>query len=121
MDPDLASNTGVAGLGVMLLLAGVIAWLWVGRRRFRRRNSAGIEEFGSYSKMLVTRFFERLLRIGAAGLVLLAFMVMARAVNNNMSSLASSRSSKQVSEGRVEPRQPGHVDKRSILQPKPNR
>jgi DNA helicase-2/ATP-dependent DNA helicase PcrA len=38
-------------LGAMLLLVGAVTWLWVGRRRFRRRNIAGMEEFGGYQSI----------------------------------------------------------------------
>jgi hypothetical protein len=121
MDPNLTSNAGAAGVGLSLLCVGAVAWLFVGRRRFRRRNLAGVEEFSSYGQMLLIKVVERLLRIGAAGLVLLGFLVMARAVNNNMSSLASSRAEKRVDDHQGEAKPQGSLDKRSPLQPKPNR
>jgi hypothetical protein len=66
MDPNLIRNAGTAGLGLAVLLAGLATWVWVGRRRFQRRNIAGIEEFSSYGAMILTAGFEKLMRIVAA-------------------------------------------------------
>lgn len=97
MDPNLTHNAGVAGLGSVLLLSGVAVWLWVGRQRFRRRNVAGIEEFNGYGEMLLTKVFEKFLRICAVLAVVSGLLLMARAVGSNMTSLASSRTSKSIS------------------------
>ena len=45
-------------LGLVLVFCGCAGVFFIGRRKFLRRNMAGIEEFGGYTKMLVTRFGE---------------------------------------------------------------
>jgi hypothetical protein len=72
-----------AGLGFVFLMAGIAAWFFVGRRRFHRRNAAGIEEFNGYASMLGTRVFEKGLRILAVLLVLAGFGLMMAGVNRN--------------------------------------
>lgn len=53
-------------LGVVLLIVGIVVRYWIGRRRFNRRNFAGVEIFDSYGKAVVTKGFERFARILAA-------------------------------------------------------
>ncbi|WP_039816499.1 hypothetical protein [Xanthomonas arboricola] len=64
-------------LGLALLAAGFALQFLVGRRRFLRRNVAGIEQYGSYLSLLFNRAFNRLAALAAAlllaaGLVLIA-------------------------------------------------
>lgn len=110
MDPNLIRNAGAAGLGLATLLAGLATWFWIGRRRFQRRNIAGVEEFGSYGAMLLTAGFEKLLRIVAALAILAGLLLMARGVNSNQSSLASTRpASKPVSESPAQDKRPPRI------------
>jgi len=75
---------GIAGL--VLLAAGMAGSLWIERRRFYRRNPAGLQVFGSFGASLATGAFEavalvtfRLLGLaGLAGLVLAAFNTFGR-------------------------------------------
>jgi hypothetical protein len=46
-------------LGIVLLIVGIVVRYWVGRRRFNRRNFAGVEIFDSYGKAVIARGFER--------------------------------------------------------------
>ena len=63
---------------IAALAVGIAGWFWVGRRRFQRRNFAGVEEFNGYASMLVARLFERVVRffsgvalfVGVAGLAM---------------------------------------------------
>ena len=57
-----------------LLAAGGAGWIIVGRRRFNRRNFAGIEEFNGYGSMLIARFIERIIRV-ASGVALVMGVV----------------------------------------------
>jgi len=83
MENHLWQNTGMATLGLILLGAGIWVWMFVGRRRFMRRNIAGIEEFNGYGGMLVTRFAEKGLRVFAVLLVLGGFGLMMSGVSRN--------------------------------------
>jgi hypothetical protein len=49
--------------GVVLVIAGGWARFWVGRREFRRRNRAGIEEFRSYGGLIATKGIETVARL----------------------------------------------------------
>lgn len=57
----MATAFFIAGV-VLVVLSGVLHF-FLQRRRFYRRNQAGIERFTSYSSSLFTRFFEGLLRL----------------------------------------------------------
>lgn len=67
--------------GLVLLAVGVAGSLWVERRRFYRRNAAGLQVFRSFGASLTTGAFEGLMLLvfrltglaGGAGLVLAAF------------------------------------------------
>lgn len=63
-------------VGIGLVALAVAGDLWVKRRRFYRRNTAGLETFNSFGAALTTRGLERLVlgvtRIaGLLGLVML--------------------------------------------------
>lgn len=51
--------------GVVLFGGGVALNTWVDRRKFYRRNMAGVEEFASYGAAVAARGLEGLARLGA--------------------------------------------------------
>lgn len=57
----LAINTDSFGLyfGIIILLVGIALRYWINRRRFYRRNAAGIEGFSSYEKAVIVRILEK--------------------------------------------------------------
>lgn len=117
MDPHLSQNAGTAAFGGILLVSGAVTWFWVGRRRFRRRNQAGIEEFSSYGGMVLARAFEKLLRFGAVLAVVSGLLVMARGVNNNMASLAAARNAGAPTSGPAKADHNTRADRKSVLKP----
>jgi hypothetical protein len=44
--------------GIVLTVLGFSGLFFVGRRRFNRRNMFVVEEFSSYSRVVLTRLFE---------------------------------------------------------------
>lgn len=50
-------------VGVVFVVVGIAGFVFVGRRRFYRRNVAGVEEFSGYGSMLGSRFFETSVRL----------------------------------------------------------
>lgn len=64
-------------LGVIFLLLGVAGMLYVNRRRFYRRNSAGVEEFEGYGKMETARAFETIVKFSSVILVLWGLLMVA--------------------------------------------
>lgn len=60
---------------VVVLLTGLLLRYWIGRRRYNRRNVAGLQCFKSYSAALFTLTVEKVLNIIAtlmiAGAILL--------------------------------------------------
>jgi hypothetical protein len=50
-------------IAVVTSLLGAIGLYAMNRRSFYRRNGAGIEEFTGYSRMLVTTFIERIVKM----------------------------------------------------------
>lgn len=67
---------------LVLLVLGGSGVFWANKRRFERRNMAGVEEFSSYGKALLTKGGEQILRlaswllvfVGGAGLVSALFL-----------------------------------------------
>lgn len=68
---------GALIIGIVLLAAGGLARFWVGRRKFHRRNAAGLEEFQSYGGALATQGLERLASIAGVVLILFGLMLIA--------------------------------------------
>ncbi|MRR35447.1 hypothetical protein EG829_12360 [bacterium] len=67
MQPWLAP---LAGLAILLVPAGLVLMIWTSRRRFNRRNVAGVEEFSSYGQSVGSRLLEGL--VDRVGILLLA-------------------------------------------------
>jgi cbb3-type cytochrome oxidase subunit 3 len=63
-------------VGFIFFIGGAFGLYWTGKRAFYRRNSAGIQEFNSYSEALVTNALESIVRIGSLiGIVLGVMMI----------------------------------------------
>lgn len=63
-------------VGIIFLIGGAFGLYWTGKRAFYRRNSAGIQEFSSYTGALVTNALEGIIRIGSLiGIVLGVMMI----------------------------------------------
>lgn len=50
---------------IVLLAIGGYGLFWTNKRRFERRNVAGIEEFSSYGKAVATRGGEKIVRLAS--------------------------------------------------------
>ncbi len=53
-------------IGTLLLIIGTGGLVYTNRRKFYRRNTSGVEEFRSYGNMLLTRAYEKTMRILSA-------------------------------------------------------
>ncbi|MDY3318203.1 molybdenum ABC transporter permease [Riemerella anatipestifer] len=73
----LAINTDSFGLyfGIVILLAGIALRYWINRRRFYRRNAAGIEGFSSYEKAVIVRILEKFGKLIAWAFILLGLLM----------------------------------------------
>lgn len=60
--PVIISPAFSMTIGSIMLIIGWIIRYRIGRRRFNRRNFAGVEVFSSYGKATVTRGFETFMR-----------------------------------------------------------
>lgn len=57
-------------MGVLALSISAVLLFWIGKRRFKRRNFAGLEGFSSYEKSLAIPFLERIGKWLAYALIL---------------------------------------------------
>jgi len=68
---SVAERTGGRISGITMIIGGLAGLLWVGRRKFYRRNVAGIEEFPSYGSALFWRLIEALaILVGVAAIII---------------------------------------------------
>src|SRR5690554_3574811 len=58
-------------LGVLALSIEIGLLFWIGKRRFNRRNVAGLEGFSSYERSLAVPFLERIGKLLAYALLLI--------------------------------------------------
>lgn len=70
--------------GVVLILLGLLLRYYIGRRRFNRRNAAGLQQFRSYREALWISAWERLSMI-VANLLITAGMLMLASANMHLS------------------------------------
>jgi hypothetical protein len=66
-------------LGIVALALGISIKIFVGRRKFYRRNQAGLEGFKSYRNALITPFVETVLTFIAALLIIAGAICLAAA------------------------------------------
>lgn len=64
------NNAVLIIFGILALVIGILLKLFIGRRRFYRRNSLGGEGFKNYRSSLITPFWENLLTL-AGGLLII--------------------------------------------------
>jgi hypothetical protein len=63
--------------GLFFLVAGVAGSLWVGRRKFYRRNAAGVERFKSYGGAVAANLIEKIVvAVSAVSVMAGALVVM---------------------------------------------
>ncbi|UOE51311.1 molybdenum ABC transporter permease [Mucilaginibacter sp. SMC90] len=68
---SISSGQSVELFGGFIVLIGLALRYWINRRRFNRRNGAGVQLFSSYEKKVVLTLGERLLKL--LGLVFIFF------------------------------------------------
>ncbi|WP_241317901.1 molybdenum ABC transporter permease [Chryseobacterium arthrosphaerae] len=57
--------------GIFVIVVAVVLIYWINRRRFYRRNAAGVEIFSGYTKAISVRFLERIGKLFAYALIIL--------------------------------------------------
>ena len=67
---------------ILLLVAGAAMIYLVRRRRFNRRNEAGVEMFDNYEKAFLTRILEKIATI--IGFFLILFAIVNGCVQSNL-------------------------------------
>ncbi|UIR57828.1 molybdenum ABC transporter permease [Sphingobacterium sp. SRCM116780] len=63
-------------IAIIVLLPGIFLLFWISKRKFNRRNVAGIEGFSSYEKSLFVRFLERIGKWLAYILIILGILLL---------------------------------------------
>ena len=66
-------------MGFVFIALGLSGIFWVGRRRFYRRNMAGVEEFEGYGKAVATTVLEKLLNLICVVLTILGALALIKA------------------------------------------
>jgi len=60
--------------GIILLIIGFTLKYWIGRRRFNRTNSLGVQAFKTYEGMRLTKLFEGLVQLTGNVLMILGVL-----------------------------------------------
>lgn len=61
-------------IGISFFAIGVALRYWINRRKFNRRNVAGLEGFSSYEKATATRFLEGIGKLIAYAAILVGIL-----------------------------------------------
>ena len=61
-------------LGIVAIALGIGLIYWINRRKFYRRNVAGLEGFSSFESSVFVRFMERIGKLLAYGLIILGIL-----------------------------------------------
>jgi preprotein translocase subunit SecG len=61
-------------LGIIPLVIGIGLIYWISRRKFYRRNGAGLEGFSSFETSVFVRFLERIGKWLAYGLLIISIL-----------------------------------------------
>ena len=60
---------------IILIIIGIGIIYWISRRKFNRRNDAGIEGFSNFEKSVLIRFIERVGKWIAYALIIVVFFL----------------------------------------------
>jgi len=71
------NNAVLIIFGILALLIGIVLKLYIGRRRFYRRNSLGAEGFKNYKSSLLTPLWENFLTLAGGLLIILGILSLA--------------------------------------------
>lgn len=74
------NNIAFIVIGASALAIGIALRLFVGRRRFYRRNQAGLQEFKNYRRAIGISFIEKLLMIIGSLLIVIGTLSLIVAV-----------------------------------------
>lgn len=73
------NNAVLIIFGILALVIGILLKLFIGRRRFYRRNSLGGEGFKNYRSSLITPFWENLLTLAGGLFIIFGIIALAMA------------------------------------------
>jgi hypothetical protein len=65
----LLIGIGTQVFGIIVVLVGFALRYWVNRRRFNRRNFAGLQTFNSYEQKVTVKLFERIVKLVGLGVI----------------------------------------------------
>lgn len=68
--------TSLLILGITAIALGIGLIYWINRRKFYRRNVAGLDGFSSFESSLLVRFLERIGKWLAYGLIILGIILL---------------------------------------------
>jgi preprotein translocase subunit SecG len=63
-------------MGIIPLVIGIGLVYWISRRKFYRRNGAGLEGFSSFEASVFVRFLERIAKWLAYGLLIISILLL---------------------------------------------
>jgi hypothetical protein len=72
----MISYQHAAAWGIFLVVTGIVVCYKIGKRRFNRRNLAGLEWFPSYSRAVLTRLAEGLFGLLAKLMILTGLLLL---------------------------------------------
>jgi hypothetical protein len=62
-------------IAILMFIPGMLLIFWINKRKFKRRNVAGLEGFSSYEKSLFIRFLEGIGKWIAYALILFSLFL----------------------------------------------
>jgi preprotein translocase subunit SecG len=62
-------------IAFIFLIPGLLLLFWINKRKFNRRNVAGLEGFSSYENSLVVRFLERIGKWLAYAMIVISLLL----------------------------------------------
>jgi hypothetical protein len=68
-------NSLILIAALLLMALAAVLWLFVGRRRFYRRNWSGLQVFRSYRRSIICMIFEHLLLFIATACMIFALIL----------------------------------------------
>jgi hypothetical protein len=63
-------------LAIIFLLGGIVLRFQINKRRFNRRNAAGVEEFKSYGRAYTTQMAEKVGRLLSLALIVIGVLLL---------------------------------------------
>ncbi len=87
-------------IAIIFLVPGLLLLFWINKRKFNRRNVAGLEGFSSYEKSIVIRLLEKIGKWLAYAMIIISLLLFWMYSRRDKDKLRTEEINKRIESGK---------------------